>query len=94
MHKVVNGTVPSYLVQVLSNAVNIDKHYNLQNDDDLFRTEIFMKSLFPDCVRKWNSPEIDLRKECTYNSFRSKITPIVNCLTLDLLKGTEVCGQW
>ena len=68
---------------MLSNAVNIDKHYELRNNDDLdqfqYRTENFQQSLFLDCVRKWNSLEKDLRKECSYNSFRSKITPIVNC---------------
>ena len=82
MHKVVNSTAPSYLVEILSNAVNINKHYKLRNNDleqFQFRTENFKKSLFPDCVRKWNSLEKDLRKECSYNSFRSKITPIVNC---------------
>ena len=83
MYKVVNSTAPTYLVEILYNAVNIDKHYKLRNNDDLdkflFRTEKFKKSLFPDCVRKWNSLEKDLRKECSYNSFRSKITPIVNC---------------
>ena len=44
MHKVVNSTAPSYLVDIVSNAVNVDKHYKLQNNDDLdqfqFRTEI------------------------------------------------------
>ena len=62
MHKVVSSTAPSYLVEILSNAVNTDKHYKLRNDDDLvqfhFKTEKFKKSLFADCVRKWNSPEI------------------------------------
>ena len=48
MHKVVNSTAPSYLVEILSNAVSIDKHYKLRNNDDLdqfqFRTEKFRKS--------------------------------------------------
>ena len=35
MHKVVNSTVPSYLVEILSNAININKHYKLRNNDDL-----------------------------------------------------------
>ena len=74
MHKVVNSTTPSYRVEILSNAINIDKHYKLRNYDDLdqfqFRTEKLKKSLFPDCVRKWNSLERDLRKEGSYNSFR------------------------
>ena len=30
MHKVVNSTAPSYLVKILSDAVNIDKHYKLE----------------------------------------------------------------
>ena len=67
MHKVVNSTALSYLVKILSDAVNIDKHYKLRNNDDLdqfqFRTEKCRKSLFPDCVRKWNNQEKDLRKE-------------------------------
>ena len=43
MHKVANSTAHKYLVDILSNAVNVDKHYKLQNDDDLdqfqFRTK-------------------------------------------------------
>ena len=35
MHKVLNSRVLSYLVEILSIPVNIDKHYKLQNDDDL-----------------------------------------------------------
>ena len=61
MHKVVNKSASNYLVEVLSNTVNVDKHYKLRNEDDIeqfqFRTEKFRKSLFPDCVRKWNSLE-------------------------------------
>ena len=56
MHKVVNKSSPNYLVEILSNAVNVDKHYKLRNEDDIeqfqFRTEKFRKSLFPDCVRE------------------------------------------
>ena len=47
------------------------EHPNLWN---LHKT----KSL-SNCVRKKNSLKKYLRKECSYNSFRSKITPIVNC---------------
>ena len=86
MHKVVNSTAPSYLVDTVSNAVNFNKHYKLRNNDDLdqfqFRTEKFSKSLFPDCVRKWNGLESDLIKECSYNSFRSKTTSNVHCSNL------------
>ena len=88
MHKVVNKSAPNYLVEILSNAVNVDKHYKLRNEDDIeqfqFRTEKFRKSLFPDCVRKWNSLEKDLRKECSFNSFRTKVitNTVANCSKL------------
>ena len=56
MHKVVHKSAPDYLVDVLPNVANVEKHYNLRNNDDLdqftFKTEKFRKSLFPDCVRK------------------------------------------
>ena len=43
MHKLVSSTAPSYLVEILSNAVNIDNHYKLQSHDNLdqfqFRNE-------------------------------------------------------
>ena len=41
--RVVNKSAPNYLVEILSNAVNVDKHYKLRNEDDIeqfqFRTE-------------------------------------------------------
>ena len=59
MHIVVNNTAPSYLVEILSYAVNIDIHYKVRNDNndlDQFhlRTEkkLIRKSLFPDYLRK------------------------------------------
>ena len=88
MHKVVNKSAPNYLVEILSNAVNVNKHYKLRNEDDIeqfqFRTEKFRKSLFPDCVRKWNSLEKDLRKECSFNAFRTKVitNTVANCSKL------------
>ena len=95
MHKVVNIIAPSYLVEMLSNAVNIDKQFKLRKDDDLdqfqFRTEKFKKSLFPYCVRKWNSLERDLRKECfSCNSFRSKITLILKLSGAVLCRSAEI----
>ena len=88
MHKIVNKSAPNYIVEILSNAVNVDKHYKLRNEDDIeqfqFRTEKFRKSLFPDCVRKWNSLEKDLRKDCSFNSFRTKVitNTVANCSKL------------
>ena len=87
MHKVVNKSAPNYLVEILSNAVNVNKHYKLRSEDDTeqlqFRTEKFRTSLFPVCVRKWNSLENNLREECSFNSFRTKVTnTVANCSNL------------
>ena len=77
MHKVVHKSAPDYLVDVLPNVANAEKHYNLRNNDDLdqfkFKTEKFRKSLFPDCVRKWNRLDKDIRAVVSHNSFKNKI---------------------
>ena len=38
-----------------------------------FKTEKFRKSLFPDCVRKWNRLDKDIRAVVSHNSFKNKI---------------------
>ena len=77
MHKVIHHTAPDYLIQLLPNAVNVDTHYNLRNSEDLqqftFRTEKFKNSLFPDCVRKWNSLDTNVKYDCSIASFKSMI---------------------
>ena len=77
MHKVVHKSAPDYLVDVLPNVANAEKHYNLRNNDDLdqftFKTEKFRKSLFPDRVRKWNRLDKDIRAVVSHNSFKNKI---------------------
>ena len=68
MHKVVHKSAPNYLVDILPNVANAEKHYNLRNDGDMdqfnfnfnFKTEKFRKSLFTDCVRKGNKLDKDL----------------------------------
>ena len=45
MHKAVNSTAPSYVVEILSNAVHIDKHYKLRNDDDVDQLQLELKKL-------------------------------------------------
>ena len=73
MHKVVHKSAPDYLVDVLPNVANAEKHYNLRNNDDLdqftFKTETFWKSLFPGCVRKWNRLDKDIWAVVSHNSF-------------------------
>ena len=76
MHKVVHKSAPDYHVDVLPNVANAEKHCNLRNNDDLdqftFKTEKFRKSLFPDCVRKWNRLDKDIRAVVSHNSFKNK----------------------
>ena len=36
-------------------------------------TEKFRKSLFPDCVRKWNRLDKDIWAVASHNSFKNKI---------------------
>ena len=51
MHKVVHKSAPDYLIDVLPNVANAEKHYNLRNNDDLdqftFKTEKFQKIIVP-----------------------------------------------
>ena len=39
-----------------------------------FRTEKFRKSLFPDCIRKWNELPVDLWKIVKLDDFMNEIT--------------------
>ena len=59
MDKAVHRNAPGYLVELLSSTVNAITSYNLRNKDDFdkfdLHAEKFIKSLLPDCVRKWNS---------------------------------------
>ena len=77
MHKIIHHTAPDYLIQLLPNAVSMNTHYNLRNSEDLqqftFRTEKFKNSLFPDCVRKWNALETNIKDECSIASFKRMI---------------------
>mgnify|MGYP000055841641 CR=1 FL=1 len=70
MHKVVNKAAPDYVVEILPNTVTT--HYNLRDNDDFdqyqFTTEKLRKSLFPDCIRKWNGLDKIVRNDQSYNS--------------------------
>lgn len=86
MHKLINETVPDYLVEILPNAVNVNKHYNFRNEDSIeqfqCRTEKFRKSLIPDCIHKWNGLEKDLKNVKSHTSFKNKITETEKCSPL------------
>jgi hypothetical protein len=77
MHKIVHHTAPDYLVEILPNTVNADTNYHLRNREDLqqfsFRTEKFRKSLFPDCIRKWNSLDSNIRHQASIVTFKTII---------------------
>ena len=83
MHKVVNKTAPDYLIEILPNTVNANRHYELRNDNNIeqffCRTEKFRKSLFPDGIRKWNRLDNDLKTETSFNSFRNKVNATASC---------------
>ena len=42
-HKAVNSIAPSNLVEILPDAVNINKHYKLRNDDDQDQFQLELK---------------------------------------------------
>ena len=51
MHKVVHKSTPDYLVDVLPNVANAEKHYNLRNNDNLdqftFKIEKIQEIIVP-----------------------------------------------
>ena len=66
MHGVVHGKAPDYLCNLISLTDDNDVAYDFRNKENVtqfsFRTENFRKSLFPDCIRKWNELPVDLWK--------------------------------
>ena len=83
MQKVVHKIAPTYLVKLLPNTVNSNVHYELRNSENIeqftFRTEKFRKSLFPDCVRKWNALDSNLQCEPSVSLFKNKIAINEKC---------------
>ena len=72
-HKLVNKTAPNYLIELMPNTVNRSR-YNLRDNGieqyPHFRTEKFLNSVFPDCIRLWNGLDNDIKKEESLNKFK------------------------
>ena len=78
MHGVVHGTAPDYLCNLISLTDDNDVAYDFRNKENVThfrtRTEKSRKSLFPDCIRKWNELPVDLWKIAKLDDFMNKIT--------------------
>ena len=78
MHGVVHGKAPDYLCNLISLTDDNDVAYDFRNKENVtqfsFRTEKFRKSLFPDCIRKWNELPVDLWKIVKHDDFMNEIT--------------------
>ena len=64
MHNIYHRNAPDYLLQLLPEKA--DNRYELRNDNNLSqfdtRIEKFRKSVFPDCIRKWNNLPVEIRE--------------------------------
>ena len=78
MHGVVHGKAPDYLCNLISLTDDNDVAYDFRNKENVtqfsFPTEKFRKSLFPDCIRKWNELPVDLWKIVKLDDFMNEIT--------------------
>ena len=75
MHNIYHRKAPDYLSNVL--PVKVDNRYKLRNDNNLAqfetRTEKFRKSIFPDCIRKWNTLPVEVREIDEKKEFIHKV---------------------
>ena len=77
MYKIVNGTAPEYLCNLLSPLVTERTIYNLRNAENMSimnrRTELFAKSFIPSGSLLWNNLPLSIRSETSVNSFKLKL---------------------
>ena len=78
MHGVVHGKAPDYLCNLISLTDDNDVACDFRTKENVkqfrTRTEKFRKSLFPDCIRKWNELPADLWKIVKLDDFMNEIT--------------------
>ena len=76
MHNIYHRNAPDYLANLLPKKVN--NRYQLRNNNNLTqfytRTEKFRKSIFPDCVRKWNDLPVDTRENSDKSQFLESVS--------------------
>ena len=77
MYKIVNGTAPDYLCNLLPLLVTERTIYNLRNAENISimnrRTEIFAKSFIPSGSLLRNNLPLSIRSETSVNSFKLKL---------------------
>ena len=70
--------VISHIVHCNCGVLCIDENEEKKEEENVtqfsFRTEKFRKSLFPDCIRKWNELPVDLWKIVKLDDFMNEIT--------------------
>ena len=76
MYNIYHQNAPSYLVDIIPSREAADNRYNLRNQNDIpqFNTRIekFRKSVFPDCIRKWNTLPLNTRNSDNVKEFVNK----------------------
>ena len=77
MHRIVHNTAPSYLSDILPAKVNVGARYNFRDNNNFVQfncnTVKFSKSLFPDCIDKWNSLDDKTKAIDDIEHFKSAI---------------------
>ena len=75
--KIVNGYAPIYLQELIPVHDNNEARYNLRNNANVrqyyARTEKFRRSIFPDCIRRFNALPPNVRDSDNVHDFVTKI---------------------
>ena len=75
--RIIRGSVPDYLQDLLPPLVGDDSQYHLRNYLDFIapmcRLEIYKKSFFPSAISPWNSLPIDIRNRIDECKFLKKL---------------------
>ena len=78
MHKIVNNSAPSYLIDIMPPKVSETTNYPLRNSEDFvipqYRLSSTNLSFFPSAIRAWNSLPLENRNIPTSNSFKRMLT--------------------
>lgn len=81
MHKMVHDKLcPSYLSDLVPKTVGETTHYELRDSDNLrqfrHRGDKYKRSFMPDCVRLWNSLDVNLREIEDKEEFKENVIPV------------------
>ena len=77
MHKIVQGSSPDYLLDLLPDNMGNKIDYNLRRGNNIrqfkTRTEKFRKSILPDGIRLWNELDNDMKSIDDFHIFEDRI---------------------